>query len=160
MVPPGQEDDGCIFPIPQAETNTKTPPLCQPRVYPEHFSSVEFVPDLPSNTKCHLFGTHRVQLSCLLHYAFNDEACQSWKALGDSSPSSVPAVLHGSEMLRGLASKRCLNRFVVYFWLHQNTRAKAPFAFVVLHRVTHLNSLHVNVCFICWVITIIILFGG
>lgn len=61
------------------------PPVCQLTVYTEHFFSAELVPNLPNNTKCHLFGTWCIQPSSLLHYAFNCGACQSWKVWGDFS---------------------------------------------------------------------------
>lgn len=58
---------GSILAIPQAATENAN--VFYPRVYTEHFSSVEFVPNLPNNTKCHLLGL--VMLSqvarCIMH---------------------------------------------------------------------------------------------
>lgn len=66
---PMEGQDGSIRSIPHAAKKI----FCQPRVYPEHFPSVEFVPKLLNNAKCHLFGTQGVQPSSLLHYVFNYE---------------------------------------------------------------------------------------
>lgn len=68
---------GWQHPYKTPSCNRKTLQFAKHRVYTEHFFSVEFVPNLPNNTKCHLFGTHGVQPSSLLHYALDCEACQS-----------------------------------------------------------------------------------
>lgn len=71
----------------------KMPPFASLEFTLNTFSSVEFVPNLPNNRKCHLFGTHPVQSSSLLHYALNGEACYSWKVFSDLlSPSHMLAV--------------------------------------------------------------------
>lgn len=75
-------------------------PLLQPKLtqfastdfYTEHFSCVEFVPNLPNNTKCHLFGTHCILPSNLLHYALSRETCQSWK----STELRLVSIIHAS----------------------------------------------------------------